>query len=64
MCFDLAFKHSKDMGDRKVPFDHVGFDQRCREMPFGKSGAGENLSYIGGVPKNEIPKVLYFYLRE
>lgn len=45
------------MGDRKVPFDHVGFDQRCRDMPFSKRGAGENLAYIGGVSRNEIPKV-------
>ena len=46
------------MGDKKVPFAHVGFNNRCKEMPFSKSGAGENLAYIGNVSKNEIAKVV------
>jgi uncharacterized protein YkwD len=58
LMFKIAFKHSKDMGDKKVPFDHVGFNQRCKDMPFSKQGAGENLAYIGNVSRNEIPKAV------
>ena len=55
--FQIAFVHSKNMGDRKVAFGHDGFDQRAKSMPFSKQSAGENVAYIGGVAKNSMPKV-------
>jgi len=53
-----ALIHSKDMGHKRVPFGHQGFDDRCRQMPFCKQSAGENVAFIGGVEKNRQPKVL------
>lgn len=47
------------MGDRRVPFGHQGFDQRCKDMPIYHRGAGENVAYIGNVPKNQIAKVKF-----
>lgn len=45
------------MGDKIVPFNHDGFDVRSLQMSFKKKSSGENLAYIGNVPRNQIPKV-------
>lgn len=48
------------MGYQKVPFGHQGFNQRAKDMPFPKKGAGENVAYIGNHPRAQIPKVKSF----
>jgi uncharacterized protein YkwD len=41
---DIAYPHSKDMGLGKVPFSHVGFDERCMKYPAPYQTAAENLA--------------------
>lgn len=57
LMFDIAFVHSKNMGDNKVAFGHDGFNLRSKKMPFSKASTGENVAYVGGCPKHEIAKV-------
>ncbi len=37
------------MGDGKVPFSHVGFDNRVKQYPFSYRAAAENLAMNYGV---------------
>ena len=39
----IAYTHSKNMGDKKVPFSHEGFEERIRQFPFYFSLACENV---------------------
>lgn len=42
---DAGFSHSKGMALGDVPFDHIGFQDRCRSFPFSYRSAGENLAW-------------------
>lgn len=46
---EIGAKHSKDMGDGKVPFGHQGFDGRMRQYPFRARSAAENVAMNYGV---------------
>eukprot|EP01116_Phalansterium_solitarium_P011921 TRINITY_DN27793_c0_g1_i1.p1 TRINITY_DN27793_c0_g1~~TRINITY_DN27793_c0_g1_i1.p1 ORF type:complete len:428 (+),score=63.04 TRINITY_DN27793_c0_g1_i1:212-1495(+) len=46
--FEIGAKHSKDMGDFRVPFSHDGFDSRVRQYPMWHSAAAENLALNAG----------------
>jgi len=48
---DIGAKHSKDMGDGKVPFGHAGFDQRVRQYPMSYRSAAENVAMSSGLPE-------------
>ena len=39
----IALTHSKNMGEKKVPFSHEGFDERINLFPFYFSMACENV---------------------
>ena len=39
----ISYTHSKNMGDKKVPFGHKGFNERIRQFPFHFSLACENV---------------------
>jgi len=41
----IAEGHSRDMGDKKVPFSHNGFDKRSDMVPFPKRTFAENLAF-------------------
>jgi uncharacterized protein YkwD len=40
---DLAYRHSKRMGEGKVPFGHQGFRRRVDNFPRPARAAGENV---------------------
>ena len=44
----IAYTHSKNMGDRKVPFGHNGFNERISQFPFYFSIACENVFMCQG----------------
>lgn len=44
----IGFGHSKDMGEKKVIFDHVGVKERFAAYPFKASSAAENLAMSKG----------------
>ncbi|WP_420213941.1 CAP domain-containing protein, partial [Listeria monocytogenes] len=46
LMFDIAFIHSKNMGDQKVAFGHDGFNLRSQKMPFSKASTGENVAFV------------------
>ena len=56
--YNLALEHSKNMGNKKVPFGHKGFNQRYRSFPFAKSGGAENVAYCYGCDYREIAKTI------
>ena len=41
----IALTHSKNMGEKKVPFSHEGFEERIKLFPFYFSMACENVFY-------------------
>ena len=45
------------MGKGKVKLGHSGFKKRVRNFKFSKRNAGENVAYVGGISKAEMPKV-------
>eukprot|EP01015_Nassula_variabilis_P015631 TRINITY_DN2335_c0_g1_i1.p1 TRINITY_DN2335_c0_g1~~TRINITY_DN2335_c0_g1_i1.p1 ORF type:complete len:481 (+),score=51.51 TRINITY_DN2335_c0_g1_i1:67-1509(+) len=45
---DIGEIHSKNMGDRKVPFGHHGFDERCKQVKFPFQSMRENVAYMVG----------------
>eukprot|EP01133_Synstelium_polycarpum_P008032 gene8032-9436_t len=42
--YTIGVEHSKNMSDKKVPFGHDGFDDRCKRFPFRYKKAGENVA--------------------
>uniref|UniRef100_A0A7S4DV39 SCP domain-containing protein n=1 Tax=Lotharella globosa TaxID=91324 RepID=A0A7S4DV39_9EUKA len=54
---DIGRVHSKDMGDGKVPFSHVGFKERVAKYPMRHSAAAENLAMNGGIPEAQVARV-------
>jgi hypothetical protein len=44
-----------DMGDKKVPFGHIGFDNRVKKYPFSVKTAAENVAMNHGMA--EVAKV-------
>ena len=44
----ISLTHSKNMGERKVPFGHKGFDERIKQFPFYFSLACENVFMCQG----------------
>lgn len=50
----IAYTHSKNMGDKKVPFGHKGFNQRIRQFPFHFSLACENVFMCHGYGQDSI----------
>lgn len=45
------------MGLGKVPFEHVGFDERVKAYPFRPRNAAENLAWIQGQSDSQIAAV-------
>jgi len=41
--------HSKDMGERRVPFGHDGFKERMKKYPLSTSAGGENVAMNKGM---------------
>ena len=50
----IAYTHSKNMGDKKVPFGHKGFNNRIRQFPFHFSKAFENVFMGDGYSQYDI----------
>ena len=50
----IAYTHSKNMGDKKVPFGHKGFNERIRQFPFHYSKAFENVFMCNGYSQYDI----------
>ena len=50
----IAYTHSKNMGDKKVPFGHKGFNERIRKFPFYFSTACENVFMCQGYSQYDI----------
>ncbi len=46
---DIGLVHSKDMGDGRVPFSHVGADKRFASYPMAKRACAENLAMSHGL---------------
>jgi uncharacterized protein YkwD len=46
---NIGKKHSKDMGDGKVPFGHEGFNKRVKEYPVPPQSAAENVAWNSNV---------------
>jgi uncharacterized protein YkwD len=44
----ISYTHSENMGKKKVPFSHNGFDQRIAKFPFVYYSAGENVFMAQG----------------
>ncbi|GAB5362477.1 hypothetical protein AAMO2058_000800100 [Amorphochlora amoebiformis] len=53
---DIGKVHSKDMGDGKVPFSHVGFKERVKQYPMAHRAAAENLAMNAGIPEPEVAR--------
>ena len=54
---DIGRVHSKDMGDGKVGFSHVGFKKRVQQYPMSHRAAAENLAMNSGVPESQVARV-------
>jgi len=52
---DIAMVHSKDMAEKRVPFGHMGFDQRIKKIKFSYKSVAENVAYNMGY--SDPPKV-------
>lgn len=50
----ISYGHSKNMGDKKVPFGHKGFNQRIRQFPFHFTLACENVFMCQGYSQDSI----------
>ena len=50
----ISLTHSKNMGDKKVPFGHKGFNERIKQFPFHYSLACENVFMCQGYSENSI----------
>ena len=50
----IAYTHSKNMGDKKVPFGHKGFNERIRKFPFHFTLACENVFMCHGYSQDSI----------
>ena len=50
----IAYTHSKNMGDKVVPFGHNGFNQRIKQFPFHYRMACENVFMCLGYAYNTI----------
>ena len=50
----ISYTHSKNMGDKKVPFGHKGFNQRIRQFPFHYTLACENVFMCQGYSQYSI----------
>ena len=50
----ISLTHSKNMGDRKVPFGHKGFNERIKQFPFHFTLACENVFMCQGYSENSI----------
>lgn len=54
---DIGYEHSRNMGEGKVSFSHVGFDKRVKAYPFAHRTAAENLAMNWGVPESQVARV-------
>lgn len=45
---DIAYEHSVNMAEGRVPFGHAGFDDRARKVPFYYRSFSENVAYNYG----------------
>ena len=52
----ISYTHSKNMGDKKVPFGHKGFNERIRQFPFHYTLACENVFMCHGYSQDSIAK--------
>ena len=52
----ISYTHSKNMGDKKVPFGHKGFNERIRQFPFHYTLACENVFMCKGYSQDSIAK--------
>ena len=52
----ISYTHSKNMGDKKVPFGHKGFNERIRQFPFHYTLACENVFMCQGYSQDSIAK--------
>ena len=52
----ISYTHSKNMGDKKVPFGHKGFNERIRQFPFHYTLACENVFMCQGYNQDSIAK--------
>ena len=50
----ISYTHSKNMGEKKVPFGHKGFNQRIKQFPFYYSLACENVFMCHGYSQYSI----------
>ena len=50
----ISYTHSKNMGDKKVPFGHKGFNQRIKQFPFHYTLACENVFMCQGYSQYSI----------
>jgi uncharacterized protein YkwD len=50
----ISLTHSKNMGDRKVPFGHKGFNERIKQFPFHFTLACENVFMCQGYSEYSI----------
>ena len=50
----ISYTHSKNMGDKKVPFGHKGFNERIRKFPFHYTLACENVFMCQGYSQYSI----------
>lgn len=50
----ISYTHSKNMGDKKVPFGHKGFNERIRQFPFHYTLACENVFMCHGYSQDSI----------
>jgi len=50
----ISYGHSKNMGDKKVPFGHKGFNERIRKFPFHYTLACENVFMCHGYSQYSI----------
>ena len=53
----ISLTHSKNMGDRKVPFGHKGFNERIKNFPFNFSLACENVFMCQGYSQYSIAEM-------
>ena len=50
----ISYTHSKNMGEKKVPFGHKGFNQRIKQFPFHYTLACENVFMCQGYGQDSI----------
>ena len=53
----ISYGHSKNMGDKKVPFGHKGFNERIRKFPFHYTLACENVFMCHGYSQYSIAQM-------